>query len=171
MQLITTSAAGAKFCREVDLCTQIPRLRYTGFPRASLASIRTTNHLKTLFSYSFLMHFIHTKRSTSYFSDTVAAIASTPSCSRLRSASSQRYELPSFRLKMGERSFSFATPAAWNSLPAALNNQTDTKVFIRNLKTLPLIALLTISFISSFVYALLVTWLCIRRTRNLNLDY
>mgnify|MGYP003411297209 FL=1 len=81
------------------------------------------------------MHLIHTGRSPSYLSELVTSTASIPSRSRLRSASSQRYEVPPSRLKMGERRFSFAGPAAWNSLPADLHNHNDTNIFKRDLKT------------------------------------
>jgi hypothetical protein len=90
---------------------------------------------RIIYKLCFIMHLIHTGRSPPYLSELVTATASIPSRSRLRSASSQRYELPSSRLKMGERRFSFAGPAAWNSLPAALHNHTDINIFKRDLKT------------------------------------
>ena len=55
--------------------------------------------------------------------------------SRLRSASGRRYEQPATRLKLGERSFAFAGPAAWNSLPTSLHEITSHKAFKRELKT------------------------------------
>jgi hypothetical protein len=76
-----------------------------------------------------LMHLIHTGRSPSYLSDLVTATANIPSRSRLRSATSHRYELPSTRLVFGERSFSFAGPVAWNSLPVVLQQPLDTTLF------------------------------------------
>ena len=92
--------------------------------------------------------------------------------SRLRSdsTSSQCYELPSCRLKIGERNFSFAGSAAWNSLPAAHTIKRITKFINETWKHLSLVALSNINFISSFVNALLVTWRCKRRTRNANLN-
>ena len=36
---------------------------------------------------------------------------------------------------MGERCFSFAGPAAWNSLPASLQDIRDHRAFIQNLET------------------------------------
>ena len=55
--------------------------------------------------------------------------------SRLRSASSRRYEQPATRLKLGERGFAFTGPAAWNSLPTSFQDITDHKAFKRELKT------------------------------------
>ena len=43
--------------------------------------------------------------------------ASVSSRGRLRSASSSRYEQPQMRLHFGQRCFSYAAPAAWNTLP------------------------------------------------------
>jgi len=52
-----------------------------------------------------------------------------------RSASSHRFEQPATRLKLGERSFAFAGPAAWNSLLTSLLELTNHKAFKRELKT------------------------------------
>jgi len=77
---------------------------------------------RVTFKLCVLMHLIHTSRSPSYLSDLVTLTSSiaSRSRSRLRCRSSQRYEQPSIRLKLGERSFTFAGPAAWNSLPTSL---------------------------------------------------
>ena len=40
-----------------------------------------------------------------------------------------------FKLKFGERSFSLAGPADWNSLPTSLQEITNTETFKRHLKT------------------------------------
>ena len=107
--------------------------------------------LESSTNYScFLMHLIHTKRSTSYLFDTFADIASIPLRSRLRSASSQCYELPSFRLNMVNGvSHSPALQLGIRYRLLDLLNQTDTNFSF--------IVLLTIDFTSSFVNALLVT--------------
>jgi len=39
------------------------------------------------------------------------------------------------RLKLGERCFAFAGPAAWNSLPSYIQEQSNTDTFKRHLKT------------------------------------
>jgi len=49
--------------------------------------------------------------------------------------SSARYEQPRMRLKLGQRDFSYAAPAAWNSLPPSLQQTTTTDSFKRHLKT------------------------------------
>jgi len=76
---------------------------------------------RVTFKLCVLMHLIHTGRSPSYLSDLVTLTSSIASRSRLRSGSSQRYEQPSTRLKLGERSFAFEGPAAWISLPTSLH--------------------------------------------------
>jgi len=40
--------------------------------------------------------------------------------------SSARYEQPRMRLKLGQRAFSYAASAAWNSLPPSLQQITNT---------------------------------------------
>jgi len=45
------------------------------------------------------------------------------------------YEQPRTRHKLGERSFSFAGPAAWNRLPPLLHELTNTVTFKKHLKT------------------------------------
>ena len=42
---------------------------------------------------------------------------------------------PATRLKLGEWSFAFTSPAAWNSLPTSLQEITNHKAFKRQLKT------------------------------------
>jgi len=54
---------------------------------------------------------------------------------RLRSGSSDRYEQPRMRLKFGQRAFSYAAPAAWNSLPPTPQQISNTASFKRHLKT------------------------------------
>ena len=90
---------------------------------------------RVTFKLCVFMHLIHTGHSPSYLSELVTSTSSIASRSRLRSASSRRYEQPATRLKLGERSFAFAGPVAWNSLPASLHEITDLKSFKRELKT------------------------------------
>ena len=82
-----------------------------------------------------LMHLVNTGHSPQYLQELVTLTSDIPSRSRLRSAGNRRYETPATRLKIGERCFSFAGPAAWNSLPAALHDIRDHRVFKRYLKT------------------------------------
>ena len=67
-----------------------------------------------------LMHLIHIHKAPSYLRDTVTATASVSSRGRLRSASSSCYEQPRMRLTFGQRCFSYAAPAAWNTLLPSL---------------------------------------------------
>jgi len=46
-----------------------------------------------------------------------------------------RYEQPHARLKRGQRAFSYAAPAAWNTLPMSLQQIPNTETFKRRLKT------------------------------------
>jgi len=61
------------------------------------------------------MHQIHNSRAPSYLTNIVTQTATVSSRSRLQSGSSARYEQPRMRLKLGQRAFSYAAPAAWNS--------------------------------------------------------
>jgi len=107
--------------------------RDAGFIRAALASCRTTGDFQTV--YSRVGYLIHTGCSPSYMSDLSTSTSSIASRSLLRSASSRRYEQPATTLKLGERSFAFAGPAVWNSLPTSLHGITNHKAFKRELKT------------------------------------
>jgi len=81
------------------------------------------------------MHLIHIHKAPSYLADSVTLTASVSSCGRLWSASSSRYEQTRMRLKYGQRCFSYAAPAAWNTLPPSLQQLTNTDSFKRQLKT------------------------------------
>jgi len=82
-----------------------------------------------------IMHLIHIHKSPSYLKDMVTPTAAVSSRGRLRSASSSRYEQLQMRLKFGQRCFSYAAPAAWNTLPPSLQQLTHTDSFKRQLKT------------------------------------
>jgi len=71
---------------------------------------------RIIFKLCSLMHRINTDHSPQYLRELVSLTSDIASRSRLRSATSRRYELPAIRLKFGERCFSFAG-TAWNSLP------------------------------------------------------
>jgi len=81
------------------------------------------------------MHLIHIHKAPSYLKDSVTPTASVSSRGRLKSASSSRYEQPRVRLKFGQRYFSYAARAAWNTLPPSLQQLTNTDTFKRQLKT------------------------------------
>ena len=46
-----------------------------------------------------------------------------------------RYEQPRTRLKLGQQAFSYAAPAAWNTLPTSLQQIPNIETFERHLKT------------------------------------
>jgi len=81
------------------------------------------------------MHLVYNNRAPSYLADSVTATANLSRRTRLQSASSLRYEQPRTRLKLCERSFAFAGPAAWNTLPSSVQELSDTENFKRHLKT------------------------------------
>lgn len=82
-----------------------------------------------------IMHSVHAGRCPAYMTDCVRSVADSSSRSGLRSAKSSSYVTPRLRTKFGERAFSFAGPAAWNSLPAELHDTDDPTVFRKKLKT------------------------------------
>jgi len=77
------------------------------------------------------MHLVHNDRAPVYLADSVTATANISRRTWLRSASSLRYEQPRTRLKLRERCF--AGPAAWNSLPSYIQEQSNTDTFKRHL--------------------------------------
>ena len=68
----------------------------------------------------------------SYLSDLISPY--TPSRS-LRSFDSQLLTVPDIRSELGRRSFSYAAPTVWNSLPYSLRSSTSLSSFCRGLKT------------------------------------
>ena len=67
-----------------------------------------------------VMHLVNTGRAPiTYLINSVTATRDVVSRSRLRSSSSHRYEQPRTRHKLGERRFTFAGPAVWNSTTIA----------------------------------------------------
>ena len=63
-----------------------------------------------------VMRMIHIGCGPGYISDLVSATSAFPGRSRLRSFSGNRYEIHVLHHKIGERAFSYAGYAAWNSL-------------------------------------------------------
>ena len=98
---------------------------------AALVAIRW----RIQFKLCTIMHSVHTGRCPAYLADCVQTVASSSSRSGLRSATSSRFVTPRLRTKFGERAFSYAGPAAWNSLPADIRDETDSAAFRKLLKT------------------------------------
>ena len=82
-----------------------------------------------------IMHSVHAGRCPAYMTDCVRSVADSSSRSGLRSAKSSSFVTPQLRTKFGERAFSFAGPAAWNSLPAEMRDTDDPTTFRKKLKT------------------------------------
>jgi len=101
-----------------------------------------------------MMHLVNIGRAPTYLSNSVTATRDVVSRSRLRSSSSHRYEQPRTRHKLGERSFSFAVPAAWNSLPPLLHELTNTVTFKNILK--PICSL--VPLVHSFYIRIVSCW-------------
>jgi len=66
---------------------------------------------------------------------TVSSTTLTTARPALRSAVSTDYVVPRLHTKFGERSFSYAGPVAWNSLPVHVCEKMDFYRFKRLLKT------------------------------------
>ena len=82
-----------------------------------------------------LMHLINSKQCPEYMKDLVCLTANNATRSGLRSASSLSYSKPALSTVFGERAFSYAGPAAWNSLPSHIQSIVNTATFKRQLKT------------------------------------
>ena len=80
------------------------------------------------------MHQIHTGRAPQYLVDSVQSVAESSRRPGLRSANTADYVKRCTRTKFGERCYSHAGPAAWNSLPASIKLTTDTNRFKKLLK-------------------------------------
>ena len=82
-----------------------------------------------------LMHHIHNGKAPVYLADIVTATSDMKPRSGLRSASSDRCEIPRSRLRLRERRFAVAGPRAWNSLPARHHQIRSTVTFKIHLKS------------------------------------
>ena len=80
------------------------------------------------------MHMVHIGRGPGYISEHASATSALLGRSRLRSSGENRYEIHVIQYKIGERAFSYAGNAAWNSLQITLTNLTDTQTFQYSLK-------------------------------------
>ena len=67
-------------------------------------------------------------RANRYLSDCVQTVSRSSSRSGLRSSDTAAYVKPRCRTRLGERGFSYTGPTAWNSLPAHLNQISDTSI-------------------------------------------
>ena len=81
------------------------------------------------------MHAAHNHRWLQYIGRFVTSTANISSRSRLRSATSNRYEVPETRLKFGESAFSVTGPTAWNNLPEEITDNSEINTLQSKLKT------------------------------------
>jgi len=84
-----------------------------------------------------IIHTIYYGRSPTYLSEAVQSVSASRSRSWLRSTSTSLmdYALPRLRTKFGERAFSHAGPATWNTLPDNVRTVADLVKFRRLLKS------------------------------------
>ena len=82
-----------------------------------------------------MMHLILTQQCPDYIKEITSLTATSATRVGLRSGNGLSFRQPKVRTKFGERAFSYAGPAAWNSLPYCLQSTTNTKSFKRLLKT------------------------------------
>ena len=81
-----------------------------------------------------------------YMTSQFTHVADMPNRRRLRSASSNQLDVPSFRLPtVGSRAFPIAGPKVWNSLPDDVTSAPSLSTFRRHLKTYYSAAVTTLS--------------------------
>jgi len=82
-----------------------------------------------------LMYLVHINKAPQYRTDIVTTVAQSSARPGLRSADTAAYAKLRTKTRFGERSFCYAGPVVWNSLPSRLHFITDTIVFKCKLKT------------------------------------
>ena len=82
-----------------------------------------------------LMYTIHHGQSPAYLSEQVNTVASQTLRCGLRSADTTNYSSPRLLTRFGERAFSHAGPAAWDSLPHELRAAPTLNCFKSRLKS------------------------------------
>ena len=78
-----------------------------------------------------MMHLLYIEHGPSCLIELMQATAELSGRSRLRSSRTPKDELPQLNLTIGQRTFSYAVPTAWNCLPQSLVN---TGTFKRHVK-------------------------------------
>ena len=124
-----STATGPECSRQTHHWHRNTRAHYSSASESALAPSKVSHNVQTVRTYASGAYW-----PCSYLSDIVTATAHLPSQGRLRSSNTFRYELPILKRKFGERGFSYAGPKAWNDLPFALQELTDTCTFKRQLK-------------------------------------
>ena len=93
-----------------------------------------------------MMHAANNHQCSGYIAELLTATSSVVSRSRLRSASSNRYEVHRTRLQFRHRAFLLAGPTAWNSLQQEITDIPNTEHFKVQLKT----CLCTLAYINNY---------------------
>ena len=75
-----------------------------------------------------LMHAIHNKRCSAYLVDVMQLVRMASTRTGLHSVDSSNYSLPHLNTRVGECTFSYAGPAAWNQLPESICQLQTTSV-------------------------------------------
>jgi hypothetical protein len=90
---------------------------------------------RIIYKLCLIMHLIHIGHSPAYLRSIVQLTSTSAARPGLRSADKLSYRKPTLQTVFGERSFSYAGPAAWNSLPYHIKSNTNTTLFKTQLKT------------------------------------
>ena len=90
---------------------------------------------RIIYKLCLIMHLIHTGHAPAYLQNIVQLISTSAARPGLRSADKLSYLKPTLHTVFGERGFSHAGPAAWNSLPLDIKSITNTALFKTQLKT------------------------------------
>ena len=158
-QDLTVRLILALITARLDYCNSVlaglPRLTLEPLQRAQNAAarlvfkLRSQDHIapcllqlhwlpicwRVKFKLCTIMHTVHNGLGPEYLAQLVQPVNQRPTRTGLRSANSSDYGLPRLRTKFGERAFSHAGPAIWNSLPADIRAESNARRFKRLLKT------------------------------------
>ena len=109
-------------------------------PRVHISSALRDLHwlpvnFRIMYKLCLMIQAAHNHRCPVYISRLVTSTVIIQSRSRLRSATSNRYEVPKTRLKFGKRAFSVAEPCAWNNLAEEITDICELDTFKSTLKT------------------------------------
>ena len=89
---------------------------------------------RVTFKLCSLVHLALSNKSPSYRKTLLIPVSSLNGRSSLRSASDNKFAIPSSRLRIRDRAFSIAGPRAWNSLPSSLRHIENTLIFKKKIK-------------------------------------
>ena len=102
-------------------------------------AMRTLHWLPLVFRIKYklcvMMHSVVNGRCPSYIDEIVQPVTDIAGRTRLRSATTNQYDVRLTRTKFGKRAFSIVAPRQWNELPLELRQCNGTVAFKRQLKT------------------------------------